>query len=72
MNAIDLIYLFPRELPTQLLGPHDEELYSGSAYKCAAWLMKNTQYDIFPDNGGIWADVQNGTLVILLDEIYDD
>jgi hypothetical protein len=38
MNAIDLIYLFPSELPTQLLGPHDEELYSGSAYKCAACL----------------------------------
>ena len=72
MNAIDLIYLFPRELPTQLLGPHDEELYSDNAYKCVAWLMKNTQYDIFPNDGGIWADVQNGTLVILLDEIIDD
>ena len=69
MNAIDFISLFPRELPIQLLGPHDEELYSGSAYECAEWLTNNKRYNIFPDKGGIWANVQNNTLVVLLDTV---
>ena len=33
--------------------------------------MKNSQYDIFSDEPGIWADVQGDTLVILLDEIVE-
>ena len=71
MHAIDLIYLFPKTTQVRLVGPDDEELYSGLAYRCIAWLMKNNQYDIFPDDPSIWADVQGDTLVILLDEILE-
>lgn len=71
MNAIDFIYLFPKTTQVQLVGPDYEELYSGLASKCAAWLMKNSQYDIFPDEPGTWADVQGDTLVVLLDEIIE-
>lgn len=71
MNAIDLIYLFPKTTQVRLIGPDDEELYSGLAHRCIAWLMKNSQYDIFPDNPGVWAGVESDTLVILLDEIVE-
>ena len=71
MNAIDLIYLFPKTTQVRLIGPDDEELYSGAAYRCIAWLMKNSQYDIFPDTPSVWADVQGDTLVVFLDEILE-
>ena len=71
MNAIDLISLFPKTTQVRLVGPDNEDLYSGLADRCIAWLMKNSQYDIFPDEPGTWAGVESDTLVILLDEILE-
>ena len=66
-NAIDFVSMFGKNTEVVLLDPYDEELYSGEPRKCAAWLMKNSQYDIYPQSGGIWADVDNDRLIVYLD-----
>lgn len=40
-------------------------------FTAAALLDFLRQYDIFPDDPNIWADVQGDTLVALLDEILE-
>ena len=72
MKAIDFLDLFKENTQVVLLDAYDTEIYSGNARRCKAWLMKNRQYDIFPENGGIWAEVDNNALVIFLDEIVED
>ena len=71
MNAIDFIELFNNNADFILLDPRNREVFSGSAYRCKAWLMKNAQYDIFPENGGYWADVKGDAVILFLDEIVD-
>lgn len=70
-NAIDFVSMFGKNTKVVLLDPFDEVLYSSEPRKCAAWLMKNSQYDIYPQSGGIWADVDNNKLIIYLDADVD-
>ena len=72
MKVIDFLELFNESTQVVLLDPYDAEIYSGDARRCKAWLMKNSQYDIFPENGGTWAKVDNDALIIFLDAIVED
>ena len=72
MNAIDFISIFDREATNFiLLDDAGDVLYSGNGRRCMAWLSKNANYDIFPDNGGYWAGVENNQIVIYLTEIFE-
>ena len=70
-NAIDFVSMFGRNTEIVLLDPFDEVLYSGEPRKCAAWLMKNEKYDIYPSSGGVWADVEDNKLFVYLDADVD-
>jgi len=72
MHIIDFLDLFNENTQVVLLDPYDAEIYSGNVRRCKAWLMKNSQYDIFPENGGTWAEVDDNALVIFLDETVED
>lgn len=71
MNAIDFIGMFKQNTEFVLLDDDSNELYVGAGYKCQAWLMKNDKYDIFPEDGGTWVEVDNNQVVIFLTEILE-
>ena len=73
MNAIDFIDVFDRESTNfRLLDDYNDLLYEGNGRRCMAWLMKNNQYDIYPEDGGIWAKTESdGTITILLTESFE-
>lgn len=69
MSAIDVLSMFRRTNECVLLDPYDKELYSGTVRQAIAYLMKYPQYDIIPENGGWWLNIDNNTLIVYLDEV---
>ena len=71
MNAINFIELFKEGTKFILFDDFNDEVYSGDRRRCMAWLMKNNQYDIFPEQGGWWAEIHEGVVLIYLTKIYE-
>lgn len=70
-SAVDVLSMFRQHTECVLLDPYDKELYSGTVRQCKAYLMKYPQYDILPENGGWWLTVENNTLLVYLDEVFE-
>ena len=71
MNAINFIELFKEGTNFILFDDYNEELYSGDGRRCMAWLMKNNQYDIFPEQGGWWVETHEDAVLIYLTKIFE-
>lgn len=71
MDAIALISIFPPKTTIHLIGPYkNTELFVGNVYACQKWLKQNPDFDIFPDEGGIWVQADGvSEISILLDQI---
>lgn len=70
-SAVDVLSMFRRDTECVLLDPYDKELYSGTVRQAINYLMKYPQYDILPENGGWWLNIEQNTLVVYLDEVFE-
>ncbi len=71
MDIVALLQIFPANTKVHLLGPYKNmELFLGTIPECKRWLKRNPDYDIFPDEGGIWVEaVGNAEISVYLDQL---